>query len=173
MSCFQVSSGVDMPSVASVLLNVSFIVAHYQYSLVIRALYGQGAHDQEPKVREPMTRSLRSGSPWPTTYTLPDCSFSCFCRVHLILHTQNCWEASQVYLSSVNINLASPKGVFALHTVLHAAPRDDGALLLSFAQSVVDKHFASFMSAFQLMGWVTSHHLLGVEEWRYHWMAGS
>ena len=43
-----------MPSVASVLLNVSFIVAHYQYSLVIRALYGQGTHDQEPKVREPM-----------------------------------------------------------------------------------------------------------------------
>ena len=35
-----------MPSVASVLLNVSFIVAHYQYSLVIRALYGQGTHSQ-------------------------------------------------------------------------------------------------------------------------------
>lgn len=54
----------------------------------------------------------------------------------------------------------------------YAAPRDDGALLLSFAQSVVDKHFASFMSAFQAMGWVASHHLLGVEEWRYHWIAG-
>ena len=52
-----------MPSVASVLLNVSFIVAHYQYSLVIRALYGQGAHDQEPKAREPKARERMAREP--------------------------------------------------------------------------------------------------------------
>lgn len=54
-----------------------------------------------------------------------------------------------------------------------AAPRDDGALLLMFAQSVVEKHFTSIVSALQTMGWVTSHHLLGVEEWRYHWVSRS
>jgi len=54
-----------------------------------------------------------------------------------------------------------------------AAPRDDGALLLMFAQSVVEKHFTSIVTALQTMGWVTSHHLLGVEEWRYHWVSRS
>ena len=87
-------------------------------------------------------------------------------------YTQACTNLANLIVWISITFVSSPRSAFTLPTILHAAPRDDGALLLSFAQSVVDKHFASFMSAFQAMGWVTSHHLLGVEEWRYHWIAG-
>ncbi|XP_064393414.1 RUS family member 1-like isoform X2 [Halichondria panicea] len=40
---------------------------------------------------------------------------------------------------------------------------------LKMAQSIMDKSCEEFISALSTVGWVTSHVLLGAEEWRYSW----
>ncbi len=35
--------------------------------------------------------------------------------------------------------------------------------------SIVESSCSSLLANLQIAGWVTSHHLLGVDEWRYSW----
>ena len=41
--------------------------------------------------------------------------------------------------------------------------------LVGFAVGVAEHSFSSVLEQLQDAGWVTSHHLLGVGEWRYQW----
>ena len=41
--------------------------------------------------------------------------------------------------------------------------------LVWFGVSVAEHIFSSVLEQLQDAGWVTSHHLLGVGEWRYQW----
>lgn len=46
---------------------------------------------------------------------------------------------------------------------------DDGAALLTFAQSVAENHFHDIIRDMQDAEWDLSHYLLGTDEWRYTW----
>ena len=58
---------------------------------------------------------------------------------------------------------------WCMHSFCSADLRDGGATLTNLAHSVVEGYFPLVMAELQRVGWVVSHHLLGVDEWRYSW----
>lgn len=47
--------------------------------------------------------------------------------------------------------------------------RDSGSAI-RVALSIVEDRYSSLLVNLELAGWLTSHHLLGVDEWRYSWL---
>lgn len=41
--------------------------------------------------------------------------------------------------------------------------------VVSVAKDIVADQFSTLITQVQTSGWITSHHLLGVQEWRYSW----
>ena len=54
---------------------------------------------------------------------------------------------------------------FTSYSVLVSSSDD----LVTFAMDVTEGIFSQVLEALRDTGWVTSRHLLGVGEWRYHW----
>ena len=41
--------------------------------------------------------------------------------------------------------------------------------IVSIAEDIVADQFSSLITQVKTSGWITSHHLLGIQEWRYSW----